>query len=202
VNPDLQRIARAIEQLVAAQHKGAWDYVSGGAVIATLLVLIWYTIETYKLRVEAQKQNHTSAMPVVEFGSLFRHWEIYMDGQPRPTSTEFLCIRNIGVGPALNIKLRLAKWGDEQATYVHTAALGAGKEQAISIMLKGVDGPERIIHNPDFLQRHCKGESTTAGWITYCDVSGIPYQTKFTVDFDTLERKGSVFILDGVERLT
>ena len=58
MNPDLNSIARALERLIMAKQKGPWDYINTLAVVLTLAVLIWYTIETYKLRRDAQEQTH------------------------------------------------------------------------------------------------------------------------------------------------
>jgi hypothetical protein len=74
MNPNLDAIASRLDRLVALQQKGPWDYIATIAVVLTLVVLIWYTIETYKLRkaaqtqttetekllTEAQRQNETS----------------------------------------------------------------------------------------------------------------------------------------------
>lgn len=43
------------------QQKGPWDYIATVAVVLTLIVLIWYTIETYKLRKAAQAQTTETA---------------------------------------------------------------------------------------------------------------------------------------------
>jgi len=61
VNPDLHPIVQSLNRLVAAQQKGPWDYVSTVAVVLTLLVLIWYTYETYRLRKAAQDQTARTA---------------------------------------------------------------------------------------------------------------------------------------------
>lgn len=57
MNTDLTSIAQALNRLILAQQKGLWDYLNTGAVLLTLAVLIWYTIETYKLRKAAQEQT-------------------------------------------------------------------------------------------------------------------------------------------------
>ncbi|MGJ5817058.1 hypothetical protein [Paludibaculum fermentans] len=54
--PDPAAIEKAIDRLTQAQQKGAWDYIGIISVIATLIVLIVYTIETYRLRRTAQQQ--------------------------------------------------------------------------------------------------------------------------------------------------
>jgi hypothetical protein len=57
MNADLNAIANAPERLILTQQKGPWDYVSTIAVVLTLAVLIWYTIETSRLRRAAQDQT-------------------------------------------------------------------------------------------------------------------------------------------------
>ena len=57
VNPDLHSIARALDKLVAIHERTAWDRASTIAVLLTLIVLIWYTIETFRLRKAAQAQT-------------------------------------------------------------------------------------------------------------------------------------------------
>jgi len=57
MNPNLNSIARAPDRLVAATQRTAWDHVNTIAVVLTLTVLIWYTIETSKLRKAAQSQT-------------------------------------------------------------------------------------------------------------------------------------------------
>ena len=63
---DLESIARALERLAAAQQKGPWDYVQVIAVLLTLGVLIWYTVETYRLRKVAQDQTAATAQLLQE----------------------------------------------------------------------------------------------------------------------------------------
>jgi hypothetical protein len=61
MNPDLNPIVRALDRLIEAQQRSPWEYVGTIAVVLTLGVLIWYTIETYKLRKAAQAQSSESA---------------------------------------------------------------------------------------------------------------------------------------------
>jgi hypothetical protein len=65
--------------------------LTAGATTATLGVLIWYTIETYKLRKEAQKQNESAVLPIVVIE------------EPSQDDPEAFVIRNIGKGPAFQI---------------------------------------------------------------------------------------------------
>lgn len=61
MDPNLNAIARSLDRLVALQQKGPWDYIATVAVVLTLIVLVWYTIETYKLRKAAQAQTTETA---------------------------------------------------------------------------------------------------------------------------------------------
>jgi hypothetical protein len=73
------------------------------ALTATLCVLIWYTIETYKLRLAAQKQLESSNMPIIalEYSGPFCSDETGHSLLPM-----FVC--NCGTGPAFNV--RLGNW--------------------------------------------------------------------------------------------
>ena len=61
MDPNLNAIASSLDRLVMLQQKGPWDHVATVAVVLTLAVLIWYTIETYKLRKAAQAQTSETA---------------------------------------------------------------------------------------------------------------------------------------------
>jgi len=61
VNPDLNSIVHALDRIGTTLQKGPWDYVATVAVVLTLIVLVWYTIETYKLRKAAQAQTAETA---------------------------------------------------------------------------------------------------------------------------------------------
>src|SRR6266571_6025169 len=65
--------------------------VTAGATSVTLAVLIWYTIETHKLRREAQRQNESALLPIV-----------VIEEPPQDNPDAFI-IRNIGKGPAFQV---------------------------------------------------------------------------------------------------
>ncbi|MGD1094033.1 MAG: hypothetical protein ABSB35_18875 [Bryobacteraceae bacterium] len=66
MSPDLNGIASSLDRLVALQQKGLWDYIATIAVVLTLIVLVWYTVETYKLRKAAQAQMTETANLLTE----------------------------------------------------------------------------------------------------------------------------------------
>jgi hypothetical protein len=57
MNPDLTQVTNALGRLVAAVQKNTWDHANTVAIVLTLGVVILYTIETSRLRREAQKQT-------------------------------------------------------------------------------------------------------------------------------------------------
>src|SRR5690242_696186 len=56
MHDDLNSILRELARLINGQPRGTWDHIHTVAMLLTLGVLIWYTIETYKLRRAAQGQ--------------------------------------------------------------------------------------------------------------------------------------------------
>ncbi len=66
MNSNLNGIASSLERLVALQQKGPWDYIATVAVVLTLIVLVWYTVETYRLRKAAQAQITETAKLLTE----------------------------------------------------------------------------------------------------------------------------------------
>src|SRR5215475_12152971 len=76
----LNSIVRALDRLAASQQKGVWEHAYIIIMLLTLLVLIWFTVETQRLRKagqdqttktgdllkEAQRQNEVSAFLLQE----------------------------------------------------------------------------------------------------------------------------------------
>lgn len=122
MNSGLSSIANAIDRLTAAQQKTAWDYSNTILVGLTFAALVWYTIETYRLRkaaqrqtrqaarlhkaaleqnivsanlqAEAQLQNEISVMPM---------FALYVDRNNREAK---LLMKNVGLGPAFNVVVK------------------------------------------------------------------------------------------------
>jgi hypothetical protein len=89
MNNDLQQLIAEIDKLVAAHQRGAWDYVSVIAVVLTFIVLIWYTVETYRLRLAAVNQLAVATTPIL------------MIAPVQGPKGAVPAIRNVGNGPAL-----------------------------------------------------------------------------------------------------
>lgn len=116
---ELTSIAKALEQLVATQQKGPLYYIQIVGVLLTLGILIWYTIETYKLRKagqdhtaetakllrEAQRQNEMSVMPILA---------VAVEPMMSPTAAARIMLLNVGSGPAFNLAIDRLDWGDRR----------------------------------------------------------------------------------------
>lgn len=81
----------------------------------TLIVVCWYTRETYHLRVAAQRQIQTSILPIVVLnfeGTFSEKRDAYGQG-----GVPFPALRNIGFGPAFEVKLSDLKNGEHRVQF-------------------------------------------------------------------------------------
>ena len=141
MNLELTSIARNLDRLVAAQQKGSWDYVHTITLLLTLGVLIWYTIETYRLRKagqgqtaetakllseaqhqnevsvnllrEAQRQNEVSVMPIVAIG-VDSHGD---------HDVGRIVLLNVGLGPAFNLNIDRLDWDSRKLQIEHDSSI-------------------------------------------------------------------------------
>src|SRR5215831_16634982 len=65
MHDEVNSVLRDLAQLIDAQRNATWEHVHTLVLILTLCVLIWYTVETYRLRKVAQGQ-------IVETNKLLR----------------------------------------------------------------------------------------------------------------------------------
>lgn len=150
MNPDLNPIVQSLNRLIAAQQKGPWDYASTVAVVLTLLVLIWYTYETYQLRRtaqeqttkmagllrEAHRQNEVLVMPILAIlvaspEELYSSEVVYGSANPK------LVLRNVGTGPAFNVSIdKYAVEGRELQFEHGSHMLTPGEKRTLSFHLQ------------------------------------------------------------------
>src|SRR5215467_5957609 len=114
-------LVRALDRLTVTQQKGVWEHSYIVIMLLTLLVLIWYTVETQRLRKagqaqtaktsdllreaqrqnevsvfllqEAQRQNEVTVMPILAIGV-----DQAADGEH-----DRIVLTNVGSGPAFNL---------------------------------------------------------------------------------------------------
>ena len=149
-------------------------------------MLIWYTIETQRLRRAAEKQNEISGMPIVALR--------LASGERRlgeSLTLEFQSLRNIGNGPAFNIDvtpiqkapfevrfnpIRLLEPKDSQRLEytVLQDALASGFSK-MSVWLESVIETGRL-------------GSEIAISVSYSDASGKRYRSDHVIRFDAAAR--------------
>jgi hypothetical protein len=146
VNPDLSSVVKALDRLAAVIHgKDAWDYASTVLVGLTLVVLIWYTVETSRLRkaaqkqieatgkllAEAQRQNEIAVMPMFAL-----YPEVMSDGRQRR-----IILENVGLGPAFNLSIVNPQWNGSILEIKHSYNVWTPKQtEVLSLVLqKGTD---------------------------------------------------------------
>jgi hypothetical protein len=144
ITTDLSTIVAALDRLTAAYRRDAWDHVSTILVGLTLLVLIWYTLETYGLRKAAQQQT-------IETGKLLAEAQrqnevaskLYDAAQNQNISTAnllteaqlqneiavmpmfavsvgpqyALLLKNVGLGPAFNVEFKKLVWKEKEVEF-------------------------------------------------------------------------------------
>ena len=177
--------------------------VIAAATTATLGVLIWYTIETYKLRREAQRQNENVMKPIVALQSVSVRGQYA--GTPRPI------IRNLGSGPAFNVCMEALRIAGRTATFEHPRTLAPGQDEFV--IISGLrettkQGPTgnfedgKIRHTYELLKdlKATPDIMQTNGTITYQSASGKKYRTTFTMDHKSDDTE-SFIVFGGVEAL-
>jgi hypothetical protein len=137
----LNGIVRAVDRLTAVLHKGVWEHAYIVIVLLTLLVLIWYTIETQRLRKagqeqtaktaqllneaqrqnevsghllrEARRQNEVSVMPILA---------IAVEPVPGGDADRILLV-NVGTGPAFNLSIDPHHWDSRDLKIEHESSI-------------------------------------------------------------------------------
>src|SRR5262249_1951625 len=145
MHSDPNSIVRELAQLIRAQRSGTWDHIHTVVLLLTLGVLVWYTIETYRLRKvaqgqimettkllraaerqnevsdnllqEAQRRNEMSVMPILAVAT-----------EPLAGESTRIILRNVGLGPAFNVSIDHVEWeGRELHVEVDHSVLRSGE---------------------------------------------------------------------------
>lgn len=174
MNPDLERIARAVDQLVAAHQKGVCDYVNVVALVLTLVVVAYYTYETYKLRREAQRQNELATTPMVMLSR-----KLDERGNRR------LTLMNLGAGAAFNVHIDRIPAEQNVISFQECSALAAGAEEYV-ILFQTANGKTYLAGDDQFEYLMRKGAlpDAVSSVITYESAGGKGYRTDFSLIYD------------------
>ena len=137
----LNSVVHALDRLTATQQKGLWDHSYIVIMLLTLLVLIWYTVETQRLRKagqaqtaktsdllreaqrqnevsvfllqEAQRQNEVTVMPILAISVD----PVSDDDRDRVVLT------NVGSGPAFNLSIDPLQWDRRKLNAEHGSSI-------------------------------------------------------------------------------
>ena len=119
----MDAIAQAIDRLTATQGKGALDWLGFSILVLTFAALVWYTVETYRLRIktteilgEARRQNEMTILPMLA---------LYVD---RSGHDLRLLLRNLGTGPAFNVSVEPLTWDNRTWTILDAPEVMAVSE--------------------------------------------------------------------------
>jgi hypothetical protein len=164
------------------------------ATVATLAVVIWYTIETKRLRETAQDQievaldqSRASIRP-----TLFLAFERELTQNEHPPA-----IHNLGTGPAFNVVFDPVWITDtEEIRFNDVSIVGTSFQNGIPLnpaAFRGGNFYEWLKTASKFafyLSRKAEREdSNVVLKATYSDAAGNKYASRFIVDFDVLLQK-------------
>jgi|SRR5215510_2239610 len=166
-------IVRSLDRVAASLQKGVWDHVSVVVVLLTLLVLIWYTIETQRLRKagqdqttrtaqllteaqrqnevwahllrEARRQNEVSVMPILAMA---------VEPVPGGDDTDRIVLVNVGSGPAFNLSIDPLHWENRSLKIEHGSSI-----------LRSGQSDELLFHVIEGNSGNLLGAKTLGHWI-------------------------------------
>src|ERR1035437_1282317 len=176
-------------------------YCSLAVTILTLITaaaLIWYTIETSRLRratqeqvektglllKEAHTQNEHSIQPIV---TLERANDLH---SIEKTATQIV-IRNLGLGAAFNIDVEPLCGPSTTIRFVPTMSLAAGQREPISLVYTE-DGKQVVSGAYELIQRMFHSNELDEGArsiVRYADVTGKRYRTTIIYHYDRQSRE-------------
>ena len=174
MNNDIKQVLAVLDRLVAAHQRGLWDYVSVIAIVLTLFVLIWYTNETYKLRVAAVGQLDVAMTPIL------------MIAPVQEPKGALPAIRNVGNGPAFNISIEAGKVGEAaKLTFFHSGVLAGNELQVLHLTLQQPERERQMFTHDDIVANITQGHlpPTLPLTITYNGANGQRYATTMAMEF-------------------
>ena len=167
------------------------DWIQLGTLVVSIAVgavIGWYTVETTRLRREAQRQNDQAVMPIVALEPAM-DWPWLDEGAN--IGSHKVALRNVGLGAGFNIEIDSLK-GPGAAIRFHTVTtLAAGDRQPV--MMSVVEsGKDAHGHAYGLIQRMFHGYQLgprASLVIRYGDVHGKRYETTMVFDYDTFTKE-------------
>ncbi|MBI2098805.1 hypothetical protein HYT45_00095 [Candidatus Uhrbacteria bacterium] len=96
-------------------------YFISSIYLATAIILFWYSIETRYLKEETKYANKINILPVI----------VFLRDEHRP---EWIYMKNIGLGSAVNIKIEIDTIPSELNNFVRPFLMGA-----VDVLMSGED---------------------------------------------------------------
>jgi hypothetical protein len=152
------------------------------ATVAATVVLIWYTIETQRLRRAAEKRNEISGMPIVALrlsSGERRHGE--------PLSLELQSLRNIGNGPAFNIDVTTIQKAPFEVRFEPVLLLEPKDSQGLQYTVwqdAVISGFSKMSVWLESVIEAGQLGSEVAITVSYSDASGNRYHSDHIIQFD------------------
>jgi len=171
------------------QQAQAWaSLIIAAATVLTLIVLIVYTRETYRLRREAQAQTNHTVKPIV---MLEGATDLPVVGEAANMPAFQAVLRNLGLGAAFNIDVEPLCGPNTKIVFRQMTSLAAGDRRPIWMRVwedhtladtVAYQTIQRMFHNHQLI-------SHAPGVIRYSDVNGTHYRTIITFHYDDLSKE-------------
>lgn len=160
--------------------------VTAAAATITMLFLIWYTIETSRLRKAAQRQNSIPFMPivVVDIAPMNAQGGHLTLGEP--------AIRNIGSGPAFQIELQTLRLGEHEIRFAVVALVERDKPAKLDYTIWQGGQTSGFSKRSVLLQSVLSGSETRLELplvITFRDMAGTRYGSRAVIVYDPMAKE-------------
>jgi hypothetical protein len=150
-------------------------------------ILIWYTVETLRLRKAAQRQNEISIMPVLVLE--FESGERALAGHMKLEDPQ---LRNIGNGPAFNIQVATIAGPDLEVRFDGVPVLdkAAGERLRFTIWQGGktTGFSRRTVLLASVITSGQLGAKTAVA-ATFNDSAGVRYRSGYVIRYDSTAKE-------------
>jgi hypothetical protein len=174
------------------QQAQAWaTIVAAVAAMLTFAALIWYTIETQRLRRAAERQNEIAGMPIIALRLSSGERKL---GQPLSLASQ--SIRNVGNGTAFNIEISTVQNRPFEIRFESTPLLEPKDNQLLDYTIwqdaVTTGFSKRTVWLESIIESGQLGSDMPVD-ITYSDAAGKRYRSSHSVKYDAAKAVWTVF---------